>query len=386
MPKRQRLERFSPFRVLDCDSLDLVSDRLLDDLVSKPLECIRSFVAFSIVTRWKPSHALYMKIIRAFTIAGVSNPACIVDRVVASMKARPERNACEVTVARLMQILHTLRTTPHPLRKLPTTVDEWKHAYLFFHQMTYSKSNRLEDLDIRSCGYNATHICGSVFSDSSTLDLCRNALKEFRRFESSEEVASCIQQNPFLLSRLGCTLILHSKPRLWTDVAGAPNPVLVELLKHDPEFLCATDAQGVPVCHAIFVSGVCCEKTFEYVTSHPTFSIHKRTFYEGNTVAHSLAKSIVCPSKALTQPYFPVLFRSKTYMANRLFEMYHPNRGLFCKLNRDNLQPWQLCGQLTCKMNECAELPTFLGQPQKSLSEAVDMMDEVGVLLRMSTV
>lgn len=388
MPKRQRRERFSPFRVLDQDSLDLVSERLLDGLVSRPLECIRSFVAFSITTGWKPSHDLYMKIIKAFTIPGVSDPTRIIDRAVTFMKARPERNACEVTVARLMQILHTLRTVPHPFRELPTTVDEWKHAYLFFHNMKYKKSNPLEKLDVGSCAFEATHICGFAFhdADSSTMFLCRNALKEFVRFESSDEVASCIQRHPFLLSRLGCTLLLNRKPRLWTDVAGAPNPALVELLKQDPQFLRATDPHGVPASHAIFISGTCCEKTFDYVVRHPTFSIHRRTIEEGNTIAHSLATSIIDPSKALTQPYFQVLFRSKPYMANRLLEMHHPNSGLFCRLNKDNVQPWQLCGRLTCRMNECMEDPRFLGQAQKNLSEAVDMMDEVSIALRMATV
>ena len=210
-------------------------------------------------------------------------------------------------------------------------------------------------------------------------------MKQFVRCESADAINSAIQENPFLVSRRGCTLLLSKKPRLWLDNDGAVSSRLLELLRHDPEFLRATDARGVPVSHAIFMSGIGCNKAFDYVISHPTFSLHKRTMEEGNSVAHSLATSVIQPERFLTEPYLHLILRSKVYMANQLFDKYQKERGLFCRLNKDHLQPWQLCNQLACKLRDAMEDPAFLGQARDSISEAADMMDEVGIALRMGT-
>ena len=370
MAKRGRRGRSSPFLSLNRDCLDLISVQLLDNLVSEPLESLRSFTAFSTTTRWKPGPEPHTKIAKAFTTLEGRTPP-------------------PVNVPRLMQTLQTLKSTPHPLRELPTTVDEWRHAYLFFSQMKYAAATRHDTRyncqKLARCGLDAINLCAAALddADAATIQECKDALKSFVRVSSVEQLASHVVQHPFLLSRCGCTPIVHTRPWLWFDELGLRSPLLAEFLKHDPYFLRSCDALGVPTSHAIFTSGFQCMRTFEFVIKHPTFCIGNRT-RAGNTVAHSLATCFIDPRRSLMLPHFHTLYDSKCHMAYRLCETHLANQNIFCSLNNNNVLPWQQCAQSISSMIDTLKDPECFGQARQNLFQVVDTMEEVTVLLRMA--
>ena len=389
MAKRKKLERFSPFRVLEVDCLDLVAERLLDDLTSKPLESIRNFVSFSITTHWKPSRTLYMQVVRAFSAPGKGNPMRLVDRFAAQTSANAHRNACELAVSVIFKILQSLEPLNHPFEQIPLNLDEWKHAYVFFDQMRRNDFSVVPNVknDINHMVLEATSLCAYAIGDqrSEILKHCRHVLMQALRLRSREDVSIHIQNNPFLISRCKCTVLLIKCPHLWSDHGEDVNPVLLEILDHDVNFLSSIDAHGTPTAHAIFIAGTSCKNTFEYVVRHPLFSCNVSTTLESNTIAHSLSTTAISTERLSNIPSIHTLFNCKYYMAVRLFELYRSNRALFCKVNHQNVQPWQHTSHLISKVIDKTADPNLDSDTRLSFEKATGMLTDVCCALRSCT-
>ena len=386
MAKRKKSERFSPFRVLDGDCLNVVAERVLDDLVAKPLESIRSFLSFSITTHWKPSSNLYMKIVEAFTIAGRSSPEWIIDRIAMQIESDGNRNACELAVCMICQMLQTLRPLVHPFLELPSSVDEWKHAYLFFDRMRRKDFSAAQELngDLPHMLLEATAWCACALGDSNQtiLNHCKHASIMLLNLGSRVSIANHIQSNRFLVSRCKCTVILTTCTSLWSDSLGKENPIVLELLSMDSDFLRSYNAEGIPTSHGIFIAGGACKRTFEYVVAHPSFLCNQITTLENNTIAHSLSTTSISIDTLTNIPSLHTLFDHKYYMAKRLFELYRSNRNLFCKMNNKNLQPWQLTSHLISDLVDKTVDFSIDRNIRSSFEKASNMMNEVCCTLR----
>lgn len=382
--KRTRMQHSSPFRALDNDCLDMVATRLLGDLVSRPLESIHNFLAFCCTTEWKPSGVLYMKIIEAFTIPGKSKPNMLIDKTALHRGVkRPHKDPLQATVSVLHDMLQTLKPFHHPFQQLPCTMDDWKHAYVFFKQWRKTNSN---DTGV----FDAAVVCETALQDAdqSILKQCNRAVTRLARFNSRDHVRESVENDPFLVSRCRTSLLQNKFTRLWSDIEGAANPMLLELLHHDADFLRTYDSLGNPTSHAVFRIGVSCKNTFEYVVQHPSFAavLHDRSLLSDNTIAHSLS-TVLLPTEhlvGLSSSVLSSIFESKKYMANRIFALYNPDRELFCRVNKENLQPWQLAGRMVAELVDRATVPTLNGAAKANMLSVIDQMIEVSAVLRMS--
>lgn len=394
--KLARTTAFSPFRVLNNDCLDAVAEFLIEDLVDNPHESMKNFMALCYTTRWKPSREVYLRIIEKFTIPGYSEPKDIIRSLDRRFDTALEYEDWEhTTVLVLSVILHTLNRADNPFRvahpflTIPRTVDDWKHAGTFFSQMhraNFSAFPNWTDEDTK-CVFEALNLCMVALNEDETsmLKECRQTVKSLATSPAAEHVDEWMTNHPFLVSRNKCTLILSKWPRLWCDQQGRTSPALLKLLEHDPKFLCAYDAYGVPTTHAIFVSGFFCDKTFDYLTTRDEFQHYRRTLLQKNTYAHALASSYVSMNR-ITAPMSHLAFRSKRYIAKRMFELHHPNSNVFCRLNVDYLQPWQLAGRLISSLVDKMEDPSLDNASKSSLTKTVDLLRDVSIMLRMCTV
>ena len=382
--KRTRMPQMSVFRILDNDCLDLVVGKMLDDLVSKPLESIRNFLSFCCTTHWKPSPNLYIQIIEAFTLPGTSEPAMLIDETM----LRKGVSTLQATVSVLHSMLKALEPLAHPFRELPTTVDEWMHAYVFFNQSRKCTDVPQWRLAPSQVVFDAAVICEVALQDAdqSILKKCNGVVKRLAVCDHGRDVAFIMQQNPFLLSRCKCTLVQTKWPRLWSDSEGEVSPTLLKLLENDPDFLRTYDSLGIPTIHAIFMIGVSCNQTFEYVLQHHSFAPHVRTLLDGNTIAHSLATTLVPVHTLvyLNSSLSHAIFESKLYMANRMFELHHPDHNLFCRLNKNHVQPWHVISRSVSELADKLTDPTLNEAAISNLSSTIDIMEEVCATLRLS--
>jgi hypothetical protein len=367
--------------ILGQDLLDVVASALLDQLQQKPVECLRHFFSLCCATRWKPSSHVYRVALGFFTLSGD-----VGELLRRENNANNANNQEERALVRLHVLLRSLDRFANPLRELPTSIHQWKHAYFFLSQLKKIPNcdgdtvltsiqhaasrgalflkNVLQDDDdkiYKSCRRSKQRLRGMVLLDFDVLD----------NDDMETTVARFVQSEPFLISRSGCTPIMDF-PTMWVDErmgeVAIPNRFLTEWLKHDPFFLQAVDPRGTPSSHSFFTLSTSSTETLSVVMNHPSFNINQRSLLLDETVVHALVRFVFVENSMqyifTTQP--DVYSHNKLMLGKELIQKkcnFPAMQRLFTHKNKQGRQPFQVCGAMVVAVSrQVSTGPTYTAE------------------------
>ena len=374
------------------DVLDLIACRLLlDTLQARPIESLRAFLAFSCTSHWKASLCVYRTALHHFTLDGD------VEALVKQTSSCEER----ASLVRLYTLLRSLDQFANPLRELPSTVEDWKHAYTFLLALRrFTNCSERPELPAWTTVHDGYRLCAHVLrdNDGQILRSCIHAKRELHRLANNQDdpsvanfetaLSELVEQHPFLISRSGCTLIGHW-PAMWVDeprdhqhhaTERRSNKFLRHWLGHDNLFLSAVDTHGIPSAHSLFTLGVCSMATTALVTSHPSFQLEQRSLLDDDTVFHALSRFHSHDENLIVTSHPDRYAHNKLLMGREMTRKYEQTTLLTHK-NKQGFAPWEVCAHTTHFLLATTMMNTESVETRYKLRSAIKSTCELTQLL-----